>query len=511
MKKYSRKTILRKELINKSGECPIVIRYTYDRKSVITPLELTIKPENWDEKECFPIQSKVSNFRFLSKMINQKEEEIDFIINEYFQKNKYYPSVEVFKRLVNNEEINETKPITEDSSILTLFNDFINHCTEELSMSVNTIKIFKSCKIHFEKFQNSYKNTFLTKDINKELLIQFRAYLSKRDLQNSSINKYIKYFKIFINQYLIERKELTINLSFRNVTSSFENDKEKIDVLTEQEVEDLKRLVYYEELLEGDNVTDKIEVTLTPREKQIGRMFLFQCYTGISFSDLLKLSYFDIHFPKLEKVKRIQRIYDEVNTVENDEVDESSKPKLEEGCVVAFERQKTDNQCIIPIFGTTIELLLSQIFLLNNSDFGGWEFYRLLDSEKERIEFLKKMKKVVDKKIMNGEIKKKQIFPMVTNQNYNREIKQVFKKMNLNKTYDIKLDNAKKTSLLKYKWEIITSHTARRTYISLNINKGLGIDTIMRTTGHKNFTTLRVYVKQTEQSVYDEFMRVIQN
>jgi hypothetical protein len=71
---------------------------------------------------------------------------------------------------------------------------------------------------------------------------------------------------------------LTINLSFRNVTSSFENDKEKIDVLTEQEVEDLKRLVYYDELLEGDNVTDKIEVTLTPREKQIGRMFLFQCY-----------------------------------------------------------------------------------------------------------------------------------------------------------------------------------------------------------------------------------------
>jgi integrase len=135
----------------------------------------------------------------------------------------------------------------------------------------------------------------------------------------------------------------------------------------------------------------------------------------------------------------------------------------------------------------------------------------LLETEKERIEFLKKMKKVVDKKIMVGEIKKKQIFPMVTNQNYNREIKQVFKKMNLNKTYDIKLDNAKKTSLLKYKWEMITSHTARRTYISLNINKGLGIDTIMRTTGHKNFTTLRVYVKQTEQSVYDEFMRVISN
>jgi integrase len=510
MKKYSRKTILRKELVNKSGECPIVIRYTYDRKSVIIPLELTIKPENWDEKECFPIQSKVPNFRFLSKMINQKEEEIDIIINEYFQKNRFYPSAEVFKRLLNKEEINEIKPNTGELSILTLLNDFINHSTEEMSMSVNTIKIFKSCKIHFEKFQKSYKTIFLTKDINKELLIQFRSFLSKNNLQNSSINKYIKYFKIFINQYLIERKELNINLSYRNVTSNFEHDKEKLDVLTEKEVEDLKRLVYYEELFESDNINGRIEVTLTPREKQIGRMFLFQCYTGISFSDLLKLSYFDVHFPKLEKVKRIQKIYDELNENENVQVD-ASKSKLDEGCVVTFKRQKTENQCIIPIFGTTIELILSQIFLLNQKDFAGWEFYRLLKTEKDRIYFLKKNINTIDKKFRNGEINKEQIFPMTTNQNYNREIKQIFKKLNLNASYKITLDNVKKTNLFKYKWEIITSHTARRTYISLNINKGLGIDTIMRTTGHKNFTTLRVYVKQTEKSVYDEFMRVISN
>jgi integrase len=64
---------------------------------------------------------------------------------------------------------------------------------------------------------------------------------------------------------------------------------------------------------------------------------------------------------------------------------------------------------------------------------------------------------------------------------------------------------------VKTKWEMITSHTARRTYITLNIHKGLGIDTIMRTTGHKNFETLRVYIKQSQQSVYDEFSRVIQN
>ncbi len=89
--------------------------------------------------------------------------------------------------------------------------------------------------------------------------------------------------------------------------------------------------------------------------------------------------------------------------------------------------------------------------------------------------------------------------------------KKIFQKLNLDNTIELKFDNVKKTRVLKSKWELITSHTARRTYISLNINKGIGIDTIMRTTGHNNFETLRIYVKQSQQSIYDEFMKVIQN
>jgi hypothetical protein len=58
MKKYSKKTIIREDLINKLGECPIVIRYIYDRKTLIIPIGLTIKPDSWDSDECYPIQSK---------------------------------------------------------------------------------------------------------------------------------------------------------------------------------------------------------------------------------------------------------------------------------------------------------------------------------------------------------------------------------------------------------------------------------------------------------------------
>jgi integrase len=141
---------------------------------------------------------------------------------------------------------------------------------------------------------------------------------------------------------------------------------------------------------------------------------------------------------------------------------------------------------------------------------GGWEMSKVLKSEKERIDFLKQILGKKDKSIREGN-SKRQIFPNITNQYYNREIKKIFQKLNLDNTIELKFDNVKKTRVLKSKWELITSHTARRTYISLNINKGIGIDTIMRTTGHNNFETLRIYVKQSQQSIYDEFMKVIQN
>ncbi len=507
MKKFSKKTILREELMNKNGECPIVIRYTYDRKSVFFSLGITISPENWDEKERFPIQQKVSNFRDISRIIYQKEDEIDTLINDYFKKNRFYPSTDILKKLYKNEEVFETKN-EGDLLITDMLKEYISELKNEERMRGNTIKIFNTCRVHFEKFEKSHKTKFFVGDINKELLIQYQTFLRKNDLQNSSINKYVKFFKIFINQYLIERKEFKVNTSFKSLKSKPSSPKDKSDVLTEQEVENLKGMVYWEEVIDADNKT-RTYYSLTEQEKQIGRMFLFQCYTGISFADLLQITYYDIRFPKLEQVKRIQKMYDEFDQYEEEDDDEDDenkeKNKMVEGCVIAFERQKTDNSCIIPLFGTAVELLIVQ-----NMGIGGWEMSKVLKSEKERIDFLKQILGKKDKSIKEGN-SRRQIFPNITNQYYNREIKKIFQKLNLDNTIELKFDNVKKTRVLKSKWELITSHTARRTYISLNINKGIGIDTIMRTTGHNNFETLRIYVKQSQQSIYDEFMKVIQN
>lgn len=504
MKKYSKKTIIREDLINKSGECPIVIRYIYDRKTLIIPIGLTIRPEGWDENLGCPIPAKTPNFKLVYRQITSKEDEVDSKINQFLSEFGQYPTTKELKNILSNNQPLKPK-VSGKHSVSNLFNEFIELSTSEMKSSTNTIKVFKSCYTHFLNFERTTNTSISVDDINKDLMIQFHSYLWRLNLQNSSINKYLKYFKSFVNKHLIDRRNYDVNPAFMTLKSSSEDRKEKWDVLSEKEVEQLKHLVYLGEDSTEIETEDDV-IILSEREKLIGRMFLFQCYTGLSFSDLLQISFFNIHFPPLEKIKKIQEIY---NNLESQQFDE--RKNLKEGCIIAFERQKTKVPCLVPLFGTTIELIALQYFKLINTNLDSWEVIRLMEDERERITYLKQILNQFKRTYDKNKKLPIEIFSKVSNQNYNREIKELFKKINLNNTQKIKLDNINENIVVKSKWEMITSHTARRTYITLNIHKGLGIDTIMRTTGHKNFETLRVYIKQSQQSVYEEFSRVVQN
>jgi site-specific recombinase XerD len=504
MKKYSKKTIIREDLKNKSGECPIVIRYIYDRKTLIIAVGLTIRPEGWDENEGCPIPSKTPNFKLVYKQITSKEDDVDSKINQFLNEFGQYPTTKELKMILSNN-LHVKLKVSGKHSVSNLFNEFIELSKSEKKPSANTIKVFKSCYLHFMKFERTTNSSISVEDINKDLMIQFQSHLWRLNLQHSSINKYLKYFKSFVNKHLIDRRNYDINPSFMTLKSSSEDRKEKFDVLSNKEVEQLKHLVYLgedsNEIKEGGE-----EIILSEREKLIGRMFLFQCYTGLSFSDLLQISFFNIHFPQLENIKKIQEIYNNLESQSHEE-----RKNLKEGCIIAFERQKTKVPCLIPLFGTTIELIALQYFKLFNTNLDSWEVIRIMENEHDRITYLKQILNQFKRTYDKNKKQSIEIFPKVSNQNYNREIKVLFKKINLNNTQKIKLDNINENIVVKSKWEMITSHTARRTYITLNINKGLGIDTIMRTTGHKNFETLRIYIKQSQQSVYEEFSRVVQN
>ncbi|WP_324671481.1 site-specific integrase [Hymenobacter sp. GOD-10R] len=58
------------------------------------------------------------------------------------------------------------------------------------------------------------------------------------------------------------------------------------------------------------------------------------------------------------------------------------------------------------------------------------------------------------------------------------------------------------------KYEFVTTHTARRTFVTLALEAGLRPELIMKITGHKDLKSFSRYVNVTEDSVLTEFARV---
>ena len=57
------------------------------------------------------------------------------------------------------------------------------------------------------------------------------------------------------------------------------------------------------------------------------------------------------------------------------------------------------------------------------------------------------------------------------------------------------------------KYEFVTTHTARRTFVTLALEAGVRPEVVMRITGHKSLSAFRRYVNITEDTMLDEFSR----
>ncbi|MGD0755917.1 MAG: phage integrase SAM-like domain-containing protein [Bacteroidales bacterium] len=91
-----------------------------------------------------------------------------------------------------------------------------------------------------------------------------------------------------------------------------------------------------------------------------------------------------------------------------------------------------------------------------------------------------------------------QIPTKLTNQVFNREIKNVFKTHDLFKE-KVKLSEmiGNKSIVTEYlKRELISSHTCRRTFITMNIKNKVDFSSIMKMTGHSQLSTLNRYIKK---------------
>jgi integrase len=89
---------------------------------------------------------------------------------------------------------------------------------------------------------------------------------------------------------------------------------------------------------------------------------------------------------------------------------------------------------------------------------------------------------------------------LFSNQKMNEYLKEIGKLAEINENIAIvKYRGLEKVEFLEPKHNFISSHTARRTFVTLSLEKGMRPETVMSITGHKDYRTFKKYIKLTDK------------
>jgi integrase len=100
----------------------------------------------------------------------------------------------------------------------------------------------------------------------------------------------------------------------------------------------------------------------------------------------------------------------------------------------------------------------------------------------------------------------------ISNQKMNDYVKELCKIAGIDEPFEVHTFKGKlKSTTTKLKYELVTSHTGRRTFATYLLNKGLPAEIIMKFTGHKDYTSFMKYVNISQNTQMNMIRNVLQN
>lgn len=90
--------------------------------------------------------------------------------------------------------------------------------------------------------------------------------------------------------------------------------------------------------------------------------------------------------------------------------------------------------------------------------------------------------------------------PAISNQKVNEYIKEVCEMADINKTIEIvRFHGAKRVVKTYPKYELISFHNARKTFVTLSLERGMSAEEVMTISGHEDYKSFKRYVNITEK------------
>ena len=297
-----------------------------------------------------------------------------------------------------------------------IYDDFLKIKRQEVSKQA--IFKFNRVKSLLEDYQNYYGDTLTFDKISPLFFSKFYTFLvENNNMINNTANKNIQFLKTFliwanINSY-------TENSSYKSFRSKSEQN--EVIYLTEDELMILYNLELNEERFNKDR----------DRLLRVRDIFVFQCFTGVRYSDIEHISREDIS----DATWRVRT-------------------------------QKTHQIIEIPLNSYAISILAK---------------YNDLP----------------------------QPLPVISNQKMNKYLKELCQKAEINELVKVvKYQGSQRIESTYKKFEVIGTHTARRTFISLSLQKGMKPDVIMAITGHSTYRMMQKYLKIADKHKREEMDKV---
>jgi site-specific recombinase XerD len=262
---FSIKLFLRAERRNSDGKAMIYARIRLDRDKIELSTHKSVKPTNWDDAKGIAIKTTEAG------TINAHLETFKSKINNAYSQ-LYIAQQEITLDAIKGLVLGE--PIKPKHTLLSVATEHNVHFKSMLGIkySPGSYKNYKTTLAYLTEFVPSYtgKSDIALEAVNYKFCESFFTYLTtKKKCHTNGANKQLQRLKKIMNYaiklgYIQTNPMATYTLEFEPVNKV---------ALTIPEIQKLSKLKLHRKVLE--NVRD---------------VFLMQCFTGLSYSDIKQLS-----------------------------------------------------------------------------------------------------------------------------------------------------------------------------------------------------------------------------
>lgn len=244
----------RKGKLLSNGTALIQIRAYLNGRCKFFSTNIYISPTQWDKKHNL-IKNHPNAIR-LNKQIADFTTRLQAFEMEQLNKGKKF-NIDCYNEFVSGRFSNS-------------FYDFINREIEENNTTAKATKVTQRTTL---KALREYKSDVSFDDVTFDFLTGFQRFLTAKSLSKNTINKYFRHIRRFVN-LAIDRDKIELNkYPFRKFKAEAEQTERTH--LSISELQQLEKLQI---------PTDKAHL-----QKSLD-MFLFSCYCGLRFSDVVRIS-----------------------------------------------------------------------------------------------------------------------------------------------------------------------------------------------------------------------------